>query len=128
MMRYDNKKMKKITLEHIAPVKEEKDKNKKYSGFDRYDSKFERLIYCIGNYLLLREDKNKGASNSDFKIKLEYYNNQDDNIKLEQQKEIIDNYFNKKTKELKSNWDKNAIETRTEKIINAIKKVYNIKE
>ena len=78
--------------------------------------------------MLLREDKNKGASNSDFKIKLEYYNNQDDNIKLEQQKEIIDNYFNKKTKELKSNWDKNAIETRTEKIINAIKKVYNIKE
>lgn len=127
-IRYDNKKMKKITLEHIAPVKEEKDKNKRYGGFDRYDSKFERLIYCIGNYLLLREDKNKGASNSDFKTKLEYYNNQDDNIKLEQQKEIIDNYFNKKTRELKSNWDKNAIGKRTEKIINAIKKVYNIKE
>lgn len=126
-MRYDDKKMKKITLEHIAPVKEEKDKNKKYSGFDRYDSKFERLIYCIGNYLLLREDKNKGAGNSDFKTKLEYYNNQDDNIKLDQQKEIIDNYFNKKTKELKSNWDKNAIEIRRDKIIKAIKKVYNIK-
>lgn len=127
-MRYDDKKMKKITLEHIAPVKEEKDKNKKYGGFDRYDSKFERLIYCIGNYLLLKEDKNKGASNSDFKIKLEYYNNQDDNIKLEQQKEIIDNYFNKKTMELKFHWDKKAIETRTEKIIKAIKSVYNIKE
>ncbi|WP_300716619.1 DUF1524 domain-containing protein, partial [uncultured Brachyspira sp.] len=126
-MRYDDKKMKKITLEHIAPVKEEKDKNKKYSGFDRYDSKFERLIYCIGNYLLLREDKNKGAGNSDFKTKLEYYNNQDDNIKLDQQKEIIDNYFNKKTKELKYNWDKNAIEIRRDKIIKAIKKVYNIK-
>lgn len=124
-MRYDDKKMKKITLEHIAPVKEEKDKNKKYSGFDRYDSKFERLIYCIGNYLLLREDKNKGANNSDFKTKLKYYNNQDD--KLEQQKEIIDNYFNKKTNELKSNWDKNAIKTRTDKIIETIKKIYKIK-
>ncbi|MEI0605173.1 DUF262 domain-containing protein [Brachyspira alvinipulli] len=126
-MRYDNKKMKKITLEHIAPVKEERDKNKKYSGFDKYDSKFKRLIYCIGNYLLLREDKNKGASNSDFKIKLEYYNNQDDNIKLEQQKEIIDNYFNKKTMELKFHWDKKAIKTRTDKIIETIKKIYNIK-
>ena len=127
-MRYDDKKMKKITLEHIAPVEEEKDKNKRYSGFDRYDSRFKRLIYCIGNYLLLREDENKGASNSDFKTKLEYYDKQDDNIKLEQQKEIIDNYFNKETKELKSNWDKKTIERRTEEIIKAIKNVYNIKE
>ena len=124
-MRYDDKKMKKITLEHIAPVKEEKDKNKKYSGFDRYDSKFERLIYCIGNYLLLREDKNKGANNSDFKTKLKYYNNQDD--KLEQQKEIIDSYINKKTNELTSDWDENAIKTRTDKIIETIKKIYKIK-
>ena len=75
--------------------------------------------------MLLREDKNKGANNSDFKTKLKYYNNQDD--KLEQQKEIIDNYFNKKTNELKSNWDKNAIKTRTDKIIETIKKIYKIK-
>ncbi|MCZ9885432.1 hypothetical protein [Brachyspira hyodysenteriae] len=39
--------------------------------------------------MLLREDENKGASNSDFKTKLEYYDKQDDNIKLEQQKKLL---------------------------------------
>ena len=136
-MRYDDKKMKKITLEHILPI-EEPNINPHFYGYYDVRNRFinvykykTNVLYmlqrCLGNYLLLREDKNKGASNSDFKTKLEYYNNQDDNIKLEQQKEIIDNYFNKKTKELKSNWDKKSIEKRTNKIIEAIKDIYKIK-
>ncbi|ADG70249.1 DUF262 domain-containing protein [Brachyspira murdochii] len=136
-IRYDDKRMKKITLEHILPIEKPNIENHYYGYYDgrkHFKSVYEyetnelyMLQRCLGNYLLLKEGINKAASNSDFKTKLEYYNNQNDNIKLEQQKEIIDNYFNKKTNELKSNWDKNAIEKRRDKIIKAIKKIYKIK-
>ena len=136
-IRYDDKRMKKITLEHILPIEEPNIENHYYGYYDgrkHFKSVYEyetnelyMLQRCLGNYLLLKEGINKAASNSDFKTKLEYYDNQDNNIKLEQQKEIIDNYFNKKTKKLKSNWDKKAIEKRTNKIIEAIKDIYKIK-
>lgn len=101
-IRFDN--IESPELEHIAPQTENPE-----AGYDIYDEEFiNQYINCLGNYLLLSKSHNCSVGNKPFADKRSTYNH------LEQQREIqkltIDH----------SNWTKELINTRKNKIVKFI--------
>jgi len=93
-------------LEHIAPKTKPEQKP---HGYNRYDESFNNeYIDCLGNYLLISKSHNCAVGNIPFDDKLATYNH------LIQQREI------KQFVTESGLWDKKAITSRKEKIVNFI--------
>lgn len=91
-------------LEHIAPQTESPE-----SGYDKYDEEFvNQYIECLGNYLLVSKSHNSSIGNKPFAVKRASYNH------LAQQREIQEMTPNN------SNWTRELIQKRKEKIIDFI--------
>lgn len=95
-------------LEHIAPTTEPATKP---HGYDTYDEEFKnQYLNCLGNYLLLTKPHNISASNDLFPIKHRDY------VWLAQQREV-QTLAPDPSKDI---WDRNLIQKRKDKIVNAI--------
>ena len=98
-------------LEHIAPLTEPKPSGSS-NYYDKYDEEFQkRYLDCIGNYLLISGRHNQAIGNISFRKKYESY------TLLEQQKEV-----RKLADGNKGRWDRKVIDTRKDKILDAILK------
>ena len=97
-----------VDLEHIAPEKENKNSG---SGYEPYDEEMEKqYINSLGNHLLLSSSHNRGIGNISFSLKRESYKESP----LYQQREVFEMTENDHF------WNKDKIDKRKEKIIQAI--------
>lgn len=118
--------IRKESIEHIAP-QTPTDGKPVENGYGVYEDKDDP--YCgissggwlnsIGNLMLISQSHNSSIGNKAFNAKLESYGK--DNL-LNQQKEII-TFVSDSQNPI---WDKNAIEKRREKILNAAKDIWSL--
>lgn len=94
------------TIEHIYPQDETNWKGKVLKNKEYY-------LHVIGNLILLPNQLNSKASNSDFKTKVELYKNTDINAA----KEVTQNY---------TDWDYKTINDRTDKLITFAQEYWSI--
>lgn len=116
------------TIDHIAPQTENDDE--RASGYGIYNDPQVKSngivsgewLHSIGNLVLASRQHNSSMGNNPFKTKLKTY--AEKNLLL-QQKEIHDKY---PCGEKNPIWDKNSIEERGNKIVEAAKQIWSLKK
>lgn len=112
------------SIEHIAPQTEPSQVKNGYGVYDDKNVKENGIqsgnwLHCVGNLMLMAKSQNSSLGNKPFPDKLTTYGKS--NL-LHQQKEII-NFVNDPKNPI---WDKNAIEKRHKKILEAAKEIWNL--
>ncbi len=112
------------SIEHIAPQTQA---NPLENGYGVYEDKENpengivsgEWMNCVGNLMLMAGRQNSSLGNRPFADKLQVYGR--DNL-LNQQKEIIEFITDKEHPV----WDKSSIERRLNKIVSAVKEIWNL--
>ena len=112
------------SIEHIAPQTQINPLENGYGVYEDKENPEEGIISgewmnCVGNLMLMAGRQNSSLGNRPFADKLFVYGR--DNL-LNQQKEIIEFVTDKEHPV----WDKSSIERRFDKIISAVKEIWNL--
>ena len=112
------------SIEHIAPRTQANPLENGYGVYEDKENPREGIISgewmnSVGNLMLMAGQQNSSLGNRPFADKLHVYGK--DNL-LNQQKEIIEFVTDKEHPV----WDKSSIERRFNKIVNAVKEIWNL--
>ncbi len=112
------------SIEHIAPRTQDNPLENGYGVYENEENPEEGIVSgewmnCVGNLMLMAGRQNSSLGNRPFADKLQVYGR--DNL-LNQQKEIIEFVTDKEHPV----WDKSSIERRFNKIVNAVKEIWNL--
>ena len=112
------------SIEHIAPQTQAAPLENGYGVYDDKDNPVDGIVSgewmnCVGNLMLMAGRQNSSLGNRPFADKLLVYGR--DNL-LNQQKEIIEFVTDKEH----PIWDKSSIERRFNKIVGAVKEIWNL--
>ncbi len=112
------------SIEHIAPQTQAAPLENGYGVYDDKDNPVDGIVSgewmnCVGNLMLMAGRQNSSLGNRPFADKLLVYGR--DNL-LNQQKEIIEFVTDKEHPV----WDKSSIERRFNKIVSAVKEIWNL--
>ena len=112
------------SIEHIAPQTQANPLENGYGIYEDKENPEEGIVSgewmnCVGNLMLMAGRQNSSLGNRPFADKLHTYGK--DNL-LNQQKEIIEFVADKEHPV----WDKSSIERRLNKIVNAVKEIWNL--
>ena len=111
-------------IEHIAPQTQANPLENGYGVYEDKENPEEGIVSgewmnCVGNLMLMAGRQNSSLGNRPFADKLQVYGR--DNL-LNQQKEIIEFVTDKEHPV----WDKSSIERRFNKIVSAVKEIWNL--
>lgn len=112
------------SIEHIAPQTQANPLENGYGVYEDKENPEEGIVSgewmnCVGNLMLMAGRQNSSLGNRPFADKLQVYGR--DNL-LNQQKEIIEFVTDKEHPV----WDKSSIERRFNKIVSAVKEIWNL--